>query len=333
MPFFSRPVLDNLQFKQLLDSTLTLSGQTQIATISGFSISDGSIYIPIIVTGATAGDVLTYNGTTCQIILQPGGGSSGVYSGASPTTCTVGGLLSGSSIAGCTISCIIESIVVPDIPPSSSLSVATGGIARQFGDCSVGDLCYCGIKHTNPLNALCLITNGTGIINCIINPALGNTCTGIEAYTYPFICAAPSSACTQTSVNFSLDVVSCTSETSSTSASITWQNKRFSLVNSAHYYNSAINTVLLGTTGELSISRIITGCTMIFNNQFFYYAYPKAFGLPAFCVNGVTNTAWGNPNTCTLFTVTFVNTDGYSNLYYVSRSDNRITGTYNIKVS
>jgi hypothetical protein len=121
MPFFSRPNLSDEQFKQLigLDGVLTLSGQTRIASTSGLTLTNGSGgYIPIIVTGATLGDVLTYD-INGQITLKPISGStgSGIYSGASPTTCTVGGLIAGSSIAGQSISMILEEILVPTLNP------------------------------------------------------------------------------------------------------------------------------------------------------------------------------------------------------------------------
>jgi hypothetical protein len=120
MGFFARPNLSDEQFKQLEGTTLTLSGQTKIENVTGFSISDGSNFIPVIVTGGTNFDVLTYcNG---KITLEPstGTGGGGVYSGASPTTCTVGGLCCGSPIYGLPISDILESILVPTVSPAVS---------------------------------------------------------------------------------------------------------------------------------------------------------------------------------------------------------------------
>ena len=106
--FFARPNLEDVQFKQIPGSVLTLSGQTRIATTSGLTLTDGGTgFVPIILTGGTEFDVLTYRGG--KMVLQPLSGSSGsgIYSGASPTTCTVGGLVSGSPISGCSISKIL----------------------------------------------------------------------------------------------------------------------------------------------------------------------------------------------------------------------------------
>ena len=137
MTFFARPVLDNEQFKQLSGSTLTLSGQTQIAGVDGFSISDGTTYIPIIVTGGTSLDVLTlYNN---QIVLKPASGTGGgVYSGASPTTCTVGGLVASTAIYGQSISNILEQILVPTlnpviVEPSSFFSISPSTTTYETG--------------------------------------------------------------------------------------------------------------------------------------------------------------------------------------------------------
>ena len=42
MTFFARPNLDDIQFKQLTGSTLTLSGQTRIIETNGLTLSDGA---------------------------------------------------------------------------------------------------------------------------------------------------------------------------------------------------------------------------------------------------------------------------------------------------
>jgi len=56
--------------------------------------------------------------------LINGGGGGGDYTGASPTTITVGGLPAGSTIAGLPISDILQSILVPYVAPAfSSFSI------------------------------------------------------------------------------------------------------------------------------------------------------------------------------------------------------------------
>jgi len=331
MSFFSRPELSDIQFKQLSGSTLTLSGQTRIAVPSGLTlIGQSGNYIPInLTTGNTNNNVLTY--TNGQIKLLPQSGGNGVYTGASPTTCTVGGLVCCSSIYGCSISDILETILVPPIPLSTSLSIATGGASRQFGDCSVGNLCWNVVKNTNLITCIAISRCGNGVYQSLYSGAGIGTTGGTTGYTYAS-CATPATGVTTTSVSFYLSGKTTANEVSATNTSIVWQNKKFYFGNSTLYNSSAISVVLSATTGTLSTTKVLN-ITQTLNNQFFYYAYPKTFGVPSFTVNGLPNNAWGNPSTGTLFTITYINTNGYSNQYYVARSDNRITGTFSIIVS
>lgn len=74
----------------------------------------------------SAGDILagvpyrfTYDGVYWHLLGDGGGGGgSSNYSGASPSTITVGGLSSGSAIAGLSYDDIIEAILVPYINPT-----------------------------------------------------------------------------------------------------------------------------------------------------------------------------------------------------------------------
>lgn len=333
MPFFARPNLSDIQFKQITGSTLTLSGETRISTPSGLTLIGQSGYVPInLTTGNTNYNVLTY--IDGEIILQPAsGGGSGVYTGASPTTCTVGGLCSGTAIIGCSISSILEEILVPPIPLSTSLSIATGGSDRQYGDYSVGNLCWNVVKNTNLITCIAISRCGDGTYQNLYSGAgIGSTGSTIG---YTFTTPTASSGATSCTVTFSLSAKTTASETSLSNATITWQNKKFYLGNSICYSsisNSGLCVVLSAATGTLSTTKTLN-ISQTLNNEFFYYVYPKTFGVPNFTVNGLPNNAWGNINTGTLFTITFINTNGYSNQYYVARSDNRITGTYNIIAS
>jgi len=121
MGFFARPNIDNIQFKQLTGTTLTLSGTTQIATSGGLELIDvaTSTYIPIKISGASEQDVLKYVGG--ELILgQPtsGGTSTGVYDGLSPSTICVGGMPVGTTLTGETITCLLQDILVPTLSPT-----------------------------------------------------------------------------------------------------------------------------------------------------------------------------------------------------------------------
>lgn len=181
MTFFARPNLSDEQFKQLNGTTLTLSGQTQIANPTGFSLSpDGTTFIPIIVTGGTNYDVLTYINGQIVLNVPSSGSSTGYYTCASPTTITVGGLPANSSISGCSISKILEEILVPTVSPSvinpfdvfsvtPSYSVLELGQIITFTGCSIFDLGsvnpqYCGTASIRSagVTAYCYTVNGAG---------------------------------------------------------------------------------------------------------------------------------------------------------------------------
>ena len=76
MSFFSRPNLDNLQFKQTVDAILELSGQTRILKTSGFTLTDGAGgNVIITASGASSSTnmyVLTYNHALGKIVLASG---------------------------------------------------------------------------------------------------------------------------------------------------------------------------------------------------------------------------------------------------------------------
>lgn len=192
MPFFARPNLDNDQFKQIQGTTLTLSGETQIATVTGLTLTDGiGEYIPIVATGATDNYVLTYLNN--KISLQPVSGVTGnAYSGMSPTTCTVGGLISGSSISNCSFTSILQSVLVPPLnptltSPSSSFSIYPANTEYEVGTC----VCIAGYATfdrgcINPVysgttsdkrsgSALCYIYSGWGVGCDVVSSSSSNS--------------------------------------------------------------------------------------------------------------------------------------------------------------
>ena len=148
MTFFSRPILEDLQFRQLSGSTLTLNGQTQIATISGLTLTDGNpvpTNVLLTASGAsptTDGYVLTYRNNVISLEKSSASGGSTIYHGASPTTCAVGGLPAGCSIYNMCLADIIQDMVAPVLnptltPPSSSLSLSPITTIFEVG-CSIG---------------------------------------------------------------------------------------------------------------------------------------------------------------------------------------------------
>lgn len=127
MTFFARPDLSNEQFKQLSDSILTLSGTTQIASISGLSLNDNfGNYITLAADNGlglstpTHGMVLGFDSIANRIRLMDisGGTGIGVYLGKSPTTVSVGGLPANTQILGSGFTCILQMMLVPTVNPS-----------------------------------------------------------------------------------------------------------------------------------------------------------------------------------------------------------------------
>ena len=123
MSFFSRPDLSSIQFKQLPDSILTLSGQTQIATISGLTLSDGNGSNVIITADQAAshvGDVLTYDGAGTIKLLPSGAGGDPIYNPPylSPASVNLCGITQGFVLTGKTLSCIIQTLLVPTLNPT-----------------------------------------------------------------------------------------------------------------------------------------------------------------------------------------------------------------------
>jgi hypothetical protein len=204
MAFFARPNLDNTQFKQLKDSELTLSGQTQIATTSGLTLvgdagtgpaAYGGMWIPIIATGASNNFVLTYDGTDKVIKLKASTASGGstVYTESGATTCTVGGLSAGTTIYNCTLDCVLQCILNPTVYPalsSPSLSSFTitpsttlyevGAVSNVCGTACFNAGCinpqYTALCDKRSCGTLCYVYNAFGVpYECITNaPSVPN---------------------------------------------------------------------------------------------------------------------------------------------------------------
>lgn len=335
MPFFSRPNLDDLQFKQTPTSVLSLSGQTRIRTWSGLTLSDGAGGdILVTASGAssatTEGYVLTYlNGC---ISLQPSSASGGTFTFDTDRATTRSGIPSVNVGGACTVNNFLEGYFFPAVGPSSSMSIASGGASREFGDSAVGSVCYKAERETYQICLVAVDDDANGSYNnIIVSSCIAGDCCGTVPYTYPGTCPIPPTGTSQTSVSYGVCVESECAEVSTSSASITWRNKRFTLKSGTLYTDGTISAALSG--GELSTSKSKTLSNEVFNNEFFYYVYPSSFGTPNFTVNGLPNNAWGNAGTGTLFKISYTNVNGYANEYYVARSDSRITGTYNISIS
>jgi len=195
MAFFARPILDNTQFVQHKDSVLTLSGQTQIASTTGLTLTDGvGGYIPIVATGASNNYVLTYDGSENIIKLKEStaSGGTGVYPYNECSTCTVGGLTAGTCLYNENVVDILQEILVPTLNPT-----LTNPTISSF--------------TINPAQSIYEIGSTPTITGCVefnagsINPQYSSACdcrsNGTQCYVYsvkgvPFECTvnAPSNS-------------------------------------------------------------------------------------------------------------------------------------------
>lgn len=145
MTFFARPNLEDLQFKQISGTTLTLSGTTKIRGLNGLQLNNGNGgFIPIAADTfnglpPTDGMALGYDSVEGRIRLMDISGGTGVdrYLGASPTTITVGGLNENTDIFNTGFTCILEMILVPALDslltnPSVSTSTTPSPLQSSY---------------------------------------------------------------------------------------------------------------------------------------------------------------------------------------------------------
>lgn len=129
MSFFTRPSLEDRQFKQLSGTTLTLSGDTTIANTGSLSVNGNLILNgkQVLATGGTLGDVLTLDIDGKIKLMAPtgsGGTANQYYNGSSPATVSVGGITVGTVLTGKTFEELFEELLVPyQTPTFSSFTV------------------------------------------------------------------------------------------------------------------------------------------------------------------------------------------------------------------
>lgn len=107
MSFQTKQNLNNGKFLQTTGDTLTLSGENIIAGELRYTEH------PVLTGDTQIVDVKFVNDAIAGI-----SGGTGLYTGASPSTVTVGGLNSGSVLTGRTANQILESMLVPTLNPT-----------------------------------------------------------------------------------------------------------------------------------------------------------------------------------------------------------------------
>lgn len=133
---------------------------------------------------------------------------------------------------------------------------------------------------------------------------------------------------TQSSSSWNVSLVDWKGSTASSSASVTWRYRVYFGVTSLDTLtDTQVRTQ--ATTSQLATSRTGLGVkTVTPSNQYFYFAYPLRFGTTSqIRVNGL------NFNELTLQTINnFNNGVGGTDNYYVYRSTNKLTASYQIEI-
>lgn len=139
MAFFTRPELADYSFKQLSGSTLTLSGNTKIASGGSLRILSGATLSvhgkKIDATGGTPGQVLTLdNNGTIRLMDSAGSGGTGFYDGESPSNITVGGIPAGTDLTNKTFTELFQQLLITYLAPAfTSFSVAGQSTTVEVG--------------------------------------------------------------------------------------------------------------------------------------------------------------------------------------------------------
>lgn len=147
-----------------LNVTGSLGGALGAITING-SITANTVYH------------LAYNVSTDQFDIVGGSGGSSTYAGTSPTTVTVGGLASGSSISGNTYDAIIQSIVAPYVNPAfSSFSITGQATTVEVGTTLTGSKTFTwGITLNSGAVSLIDLYDNTAVSTLLSNTANDGT--------------------------------------------------------------------------------------------------------------------------------------------------------------
>lgn len=244
MAFFARPDLSNEQFRQETGSILTLSGQTQIATLSGLTLATGNTSgTGVIITASGASlamnnYVLTYDYLDNKIKLKESSasGGTGYYDGTSPTTCTVGGLSATTTIFNCSIVDIIECMVSPTVYPDlTNPSLSEFSIIPSTTTYEVG--CSISITGTTCLNP--------GSIDPQYSSASSCRSWGASGYTYSDFGSPVYQECSLVCASYSFSANTITSGNNNLSATI-------------HYSGG---TQPYDSSGTVFDSPLVEGCT------------------------------------------------------------------------
>lgn len=327
--FFTRPDLDNRAFRQETGSTLVLSGTTDFSGIlksKGVEIDGGFTGL----TSSVSGHVLTF--LDGKIQLAPNTANDITFDGE--RTVTRSGIPN-VNVSATTVTDFLEGYFFPALDPVASLTFSpTSDSSRLFGDGDSVTLAWSVDARTFPISNITVDGNS-------ISPSGGDE-SSTEITSASISNYSPATGTTQRTQTYNMSVQDSQGNTDNDSATITWRHRRYWFKTSNNYtvadaatIESILNTgspvSLLGS--EFTTSENKNFGNISFSNERFYFAWQKALGVPVFNVNGLGNSGWGNDGTGTLFEITFTNSEGYDETFYIAKSDNTITGTFSIETT
>ncbi len=260
----------------------------------------------------TIGSQLYITGSLVPIDLDTVVGTT-IYSGASPTTMTVGGISSGTAITGLSLQDIIEDLLVPYIAPTFATFIISG----QSTTIEVGD------SISGSKNFTWTFTNGANVTATTMDIADLTT----PATLYTNISNTPPQAhnftpsirkTTATSHSWRGSATNTQSTVfNSSSFTVSWQHKR--------YWgwcpdSTPSDAEILSVSDELSTTRAKSAftATVSGSDRNIFYAYPASFG-------DLTSLTVGGFESLPAFTKTtrsFVNDFGVTISYNIYVSNN-----------
>jgi hypothetical protein len=245
-----------------------------------------------------------------QITASQSASASSYYTNLNPSVASnLVGIPAGSTFSAATMQEMWDKLLYPYVYPYAALS---GGDTREFGSSNVVNLSWTATKNTKTLTFITLKKNGGTIQNVVVT---GNTQTGSFATT----------AVTNTTTTFSIEVVDNNTPTPSTVTAYTyvyWSNavywgktSTFALPSMTIVGTKPAWADGAGISSGKSLSGTRVGSYNGINGagQYLVFAWPSSYGTPTFTINGLPNTAWTKIGT----SISFTNMNSYVTTYDV----------------
>ena len=257
---------------------------------------------------------------TIDQLSTGGGGGSLTFTDGTHTVNNVSNLLvSGGTIGGTTPNATLT---------ISATTVPYNNITYPTVDAALSHLLYVSPLINSFTNSVNNIEKGSTVSSTVLNWTVNKTMTteslnqGIGSIT-PTLLTYTDTATYTTNRTYTLTVGDGTN-TVSANTSISFLDSNYYGVNANTTLNdSQINAL----SSQLQTTRAQTRNGISPSAQYIYICYPASYGTATFTVNGLVNTDWN------LTVQNHTNVSGSTTSYNVYRTNNLLTGTYNIVVS